>query len=405
MFGMAQGLSGFVGGFNRESNSIRQEEQSRSDQDAAIEQRALEHLANADDPQIRAAAVTAMLTPKKGSAASGFQKWFGQQRNHPVFDQIQQLVGGGAQPFMSPEEKSAAARSGAITGAGRGYAQTLREEGYEPTEEGLSRVASGAAGAPYARPQMSGQSGKITLKDGRTIIGSFDKVYQSYQDGDGNQISADDIANFEPTATHAVNPSQGGAWKSEKDPTSSTGYRWVHRDAAAKEMGRGGEAPAPPPETFSPVQTPSGVLRFGNKSGAVSPAPGGEGISQPAPATADFETLKQVSDEIYRRASAGVFHPQGLPIDEKEILPKLDAEARAMGWKGGWNELQQALGQAQAAVGQRVQPPPAGIPTPPTQPTPKRTAPAPGGPKPKGKSGNQPGQLDISRILQELQKF
>lgn len=410
MFGMVQGLGDFVGGFNKESNTIRQEQQAKSDQDAAIEQRALEHLANADDPNIRAAAVTAMLTPKKQGAASGMAKWFNQQRSHPIFDQVNQLMGGGAQPFMSPEDKAAAVRAGTVQGAGKGYAAGLREEGYEPTAEGLNRVVSGAAGAPISsRLPLSMQAGTIFLKDGTKVQGNFDKVYGGYSDADDTPINAADIDHFEPAATRALSPSAGGTWTVVKDPNSPTGYSRVHGDAAGKEIGRILGVQGPPPEPLSFIQTPNGLLTGGTHTGVVKPAIGGENVSQPAPATSDYETLKSLSDEISKRANAGVFHAAGLPVDQKELGPKLDAEAKLAGWKD-WATLQAALGQAQAAVGARVQPPP----QPPADvsapiqgrpaPTPRRTAPPPTKEKKPPAKGN-PAGLDVQKILQELNKF
>lgn len=428
-FGMAQGMGDFLGSYNKESNLIRQENDKKNSDDAAIEQKALEHLANADDPRIRSAAVTAMLTPKKMGQGGALAKWFGQQTSHPVFDQVHQLINGGGadpttgqpqepvQPFMSIEDKTAATSAGTITGRLRGANAGYQEvTGENLPDEDIRRGALGALGAPPSRPQPL-QYGTITQADGTTVAGTYDPTSGEYTDSDGNYISG--AKSFSRTNSGAAgNPNAGSKWVTQ--PDGKGGFVQVHVDAHGKPISDAVSTVgpnAPPNQIF---QTPTGFQgvapgRAGGAPPQVIDVQGGNIPTKPEPQSVSFDALQKIAADVEKRAQGSVAHFGGLPPDQKELQAARDREAQTSGFPN-YKALQDQINAGQRAISSATQAPPAGI-----EPAAGGGAGggAAGGPgsaprgstkpaetKPGGKPrAAVPGKLDVNSILAELDKL
>lgn len=410
-FGLAQGLGDFFGEFSDESGKIRQANERKASEDSAIEQRALEHLANADDPQIRAAAVTAMLTPKKGSGGSVLAKWYGQQRDHPVFDQVHSLINGGTQPFMGAEEKAAQQRAGTITGAARGVAQGMREEGMEPPPGMIEGVVRGAAGAPQRT--AAPKAGTLVMKDG-THMAATQQADGLFYDQYGDAIN-DEIAEWHPSGTGltASDTNKHGSWVTFKGGDGK--YYKQFTTAEGVKQGTPVETVpplAPPNQIF---QTPTGFegVAPGRAGGAPPrriPVIGGEAPTRTEDPSANFTAIRQTAKDIESRAAATVPKFGGMGQDPKEMGAALDREAVVAGYPN-WAAVQAAVKAAQEGVSGAVQgAPPSGIdltaPPASTLPSGRGGAPTKPGAKPVGKKKAAiPGALDVNKILAELDKF
>lgn len=415
MYGFAQGMGDFLGDFNDESNKIRQTNEKKASDDAAIEQRALEHLANADDPQIRAAAVTAMLTPKKAGSGGALSKWFGQQRDHPVFDQVHQLVNGGngqapVQPFLSPEAKADAEGRGRETGRLGGANQAYSDiTGTNLPDEDLRRMAMGSVGAPPSRLTGS-KPGIVTLEDGTQVAGSFDPTTQMYSDSDGSILSG--VKSWQPNGPRAAgNPNPGATWTTVPDHNSPTGYSKVHLDATGKELGRAptGAPQAPPNQIF---QTPGGFTgvapgRAGGAPPRMVDVQGGNTPSKTENPSVSFDALRNIMNDVEHRAQASIFKPGGIPPEPAEINAARDREAQTAGFNS-YKDLAAQVKAGQQAIDSAVQKPGAsgGAAAAPGAPAPARSpATKPGAPAGPKKTTAVPGKLDVDAIMRELQKF
>lgn len=422
-FGFAQGLGSFLGDFNDESSKIRAANERKNSDDAAIEQRALEHLATADDPQIRAAAVTAMLTPKKPGSGGVLSKWYGTQRDHPVFDQVHQLINGGVEPYMSVEDKQAATSagnvSGRLAGANEGYKNVTGED--LPNED-IRRGALGALGAPPSRRQPL-QFGNMTMEDGSQVAGYTDPETGEFNDTDGNVLTG--VVNFTKSsaAGHAANPNSGATWVTKPDSSSPTGFVKFHVNAQGKQMGASVPTVgpnAPPNQVF---QTPGGFSavqpsRAGGPPPKVVPVQGGDMQTHTENPSVDFNALRQIGQDVEKRARASVAHFGGLPPDEKELAVALDREAKVAGFTN-WKMLQDNIAAGQRAISGAVQTaaPPEPIDAsggtapgaPPAPIRPGSTKPAETKPGLRGKTPPRKpiagGALDINKILAELDKI
>lgn len=420
---MAEGMGAFLGQYNKESGLIREENDKKNAADAAIEQRALEHLANSDHPDIRAAAVTAMLTPKKMGAAGPLSQWFGKQQSHPVFSDVHRLINGGAQPFMGVEERSAATTagtvSGRIEGANTGYRNITGED---LPNEALARGAQGALGAPPNRRAMP-QYGTITLADGTTVAGSFDPETQEYADSDGNYVSGAKSFSRTNGAAGGGNPSTGGQWITQ--PDGRGGFTRVHVDAHGKPMSEGVPTVgpnAPPNQIF---QTPGGFTgvapgRDGGAPPKVIDVQGGSMPTKPESPGVSFDALRKIADDVEKRAQGSVAHFGGLPPDAKELQIARDREAQTAGFENH-KALMAQIAAGQRAIGAATQgagtgAPPAGIEAaPPASGGPAARPGAKGPTKPaETKPGQRPagkpraavpGKLDVNSIMAELDKL
>lgn len=418
MFGLAQGIGSFLGDFNDESGKIRAANDKKAADEAAIEQKALDHLATSDDPHIKAAAVTAMLTPKKGSGGSGLSKWFGQQRDHPVFDQVKQLMAGGAEPFLSEEEKAAQHRSGTILGASRGASQGMREEGIEPTPEFTQRVIEGATGTP----QKSAAPKPVTLEvddpnnPGQTMhIGGIEVGGQYYDQNYSpiTQTIHNVFTSGSATPHTPTNPNPGGQHTTVPDKNSSTGYSSVTWDKDGRELHRVPTAPplAPPNAIF---QGPTGFLgaapgRGVNEPPRIIDVQNSPAVTHTEAPSVNFNSLMEIHKGIVAQANKPRF-PGGPTPPPAQVAQRLDALAKEAKF-ASWDDLNTQIAAAQRAVGGAVQgsgAPPAPIAGSPTQPAaPAGRTPAastkPGAAPKKGAKASVP-DLSIDQIIELLDK-
>lgn len=395
----------FVGGFTDRSDQMRKESQ---DEQAKIDARAekvFTLLANSDDPDIRASAVTGLLSGDH--PAKGMDKWFGKVRTHPMYDTISGLVNEGHKPFMNPADRPGAEAASGL----RQRMGVVRSPDSGLDKPSQDRAVLGMVGAPPPRPQPY-QYGTLTIKkaDGTTeeVGGSFDPGAGLYYDDDGNYRS--DVSGFRRTTG-----SQGASGHGTKvmvDKNSPTGYSYVRFDDTMKEIGRTAGAPAPGSATESqtPVQTPTGILAFGNKSGTLKPAKGGEGVTAPAPPGTNVNALRENEASILR------LHPQPKPLFAGGTVSPdkmnawraaVDAEAVKYGYTN-FEDLQGKIGAATQDVGGRVaQPPPDPAATAAPGAPPPAAAPAqkPGQPRrPAAKAAPGGGKIDVKAVLAELEK-
>lgn len=371
----AGGLGDFLGGFNEESGSIRDKNQREQELVDARNQKVFETLANSDDPDIRAAAVTGLLTGNH--PAKGMDKWFNKVQDHPIYDTIKGLVASGHQPFMDPVKRHGAelqadidARMGAI-----------RKSGMSPEDQ--RRAELGIFGAPPPRPYGL-VPGTITLPDGTSTAGFADPNSGEFLDSNYQSVQG---AKF-TRGTGGGTGTSGHTTKTVKDANSPTGYSYVRYDDSMKEIGRTPNAPAPGAgETYDFIQTPEGIVRGGKKSGAITNAPGGEGLQKPEPPTADLASLRSIEASILKINPEPKPLAAGLSVSPEKMQAwrtAVDAEAKRYGYDD-FATLQSAIGKAAGTVSAATPPP--------APPSPRKTPPA---------KGPKAGALDVDAILREL---
>lgn len=376
----------FLGGFQDETANIRK---SNDQKQAAIDQRnskVFETLANSDDPDIRAAAVTGLLTGNHPS--KGMDKWFGKVQDHPIYDTIKGLVSEGHQPFMDPAQRHATELGNDIDAR----VSSVGRSGLSPDDQ--RRAKLGIYGAPPPRP-LPLQEGTLHKKDGTTVAGFFDPAEGVHYDSNYQPVY--DAVSFTRNGTGGGSTSAGHTSKVVPDKNSPTGYSTVRYDDKMQEIGRALGASAPGgPETFTAVPTAGGIQRFGNHSGSISPAGGGAGVTRAEPPTADLNALREVESSILR------LHPQPKPVfSGGQVSPEkqqawraaVDAEAKNYDFSD-FAALQKALGGAAGGVDAATPPPqvPPGLGA---KPTPK---------SPKGQANTGKGKIDVNAILGELAK-
>lgn len=386
----ATSVGGLVGGFNDESSKIRQANAQQAEQEAQRNNKVFDALANTDDPEIRAAAVTGLLTGNHPADALG--KWFGKVADHPAYQQIHSLINEGHQPFMNPTDRKAAELDSEI----KGVSKTAAGLGAPLSPEDTRRLILAKSGGPPPRPMMR-QYGTILHNDGTSEAGSFDPNDNQYYDQYGSP--ANEMKEFRHGGLAADHPASGGNWSTIQDKNSPTGWSKVHVDAAGKELGREQGASAPSPESFSPVVTPGGVQKFGNKSGTVSPAKGGEGVGHAEPASAALTSAKEVEASVLKAAGPRPTPlAPGLSVNPQKLAAwqaEADKAAQRYGYKN-YEEVQQKVGE----TGRGVQSSVVGTPPP-------AVPPAPGAKKggtPPAKS-TKPGAINGSAVLDYLKKF
>lgn len=366
-------LGDLVGGYNQNLDQQRQTNQRAAELQATRDNAIFEALANSDDDDVRAAAVTGLLTQNHPAGFLG--KFFQKVGEHPAYQTIKGLVAQGHQPMLGATEEKRreveATRSGGITGAVSGATQAVPGI----SEDDKRRIAMGAAGA--AVPTRQPQRGTLKLLDGSTAAGYFDVENKAYYDDNGQQRT--DVAAFSPSGSFGAGAG-GGSGNLVKVTAADFARQFPNRplppglkpedllqykvDAQGNPMGQPviTKAPTGGGESFQPVYTPGGIQRFGNKSGAVSEAPGGGGVQRPEAPAVGASAVRQIQDAILRLHPA----PKGLiagspasPRQQAAWQAAVDAEAVKYGY-GSFAALQQAIGSATGAVGAAVpQPPPA----------------------------------------------
>lgn len=381
-------LGDFIGGFNEESGRARQENTRKAEMDQQRSDKVFDALANSDDPDIRAAAVTGMLTGQH--PAKGLDKWFGKVSQHPAYEQIKGLVSDGHQPFMNPVDRKAAEKTSELNAA----IKFTDANGAHLEPPQVSRMAMGMVGAapPRAAPR---QAGTITFADKHEEPGSFDPETGIHYDQAGEPVY--DAQGFRRNTASGTggSPSTGGKWTTEKDPASPTGWSSVHLDAAGKELGRstGAAAPASTQDSFVPAPQPG--YKFSTKSGTTSPVGGEPGaMAKPETSTQSAKALSEIEQRIL------TMHPapkasQFLQVTKEAVAQhraELDAEAKNYHYDS-FKALQDAIAQATSGVSAAVATPP------PAPPVPQPTTPAGKGKKVGSRTG-----LDIAAIKAQLAK-
>lgn len=268
----------------------------------------------------------------------------------------------------------------------------IGRSGLSPDDQRRAKMGAFNAPPPRALPL---QPGTIHRKDGSTTAGFFDP--SSGEHYDVNYQFVDDAVRFERGNGGTSSASSGGKWSVEKDSKSSTGWRQVHRDAAGAVLGQGGEAAAPGgPPSFSFLPTPGGIVTGNNRTGAVAPAAGGEGVQRPAAPGTDLNALREIEASILRLHKRPEGFGAGLspaPAKMQAWRASLDEEAKKYNYPD-FAALQAAMGGAATNVGD-VTPPPQVPPGLGAKPVPKGT---------KDKANTGKGKIDVNAILGELAK-
>lgn len=382
-------LGSVLGGFTSESDKLRQEEDAKTQAELEREQHGLISLIDSPTahPDLKAAATVSLLTRKPGKQ-SAFQKWYGQAAGDPIFPAIQALMGqqgqdgqggpgvehpgmagpgdvpAGQSPnlFFGPGEREEATSRGTEVGRVGGAFDAAKQYGVDLSPETQERIVAG--GGRAALPSASQLTpGTLTLTDGRTVPGHFNKANGEYYDADQNYMDSSQVTGFIPSGhlTAAGSQSTGGKWLVKADPNSSTGYSNFHYDATGKQIGEpvtGAQAPTPP-TLYSPVPTPGGGKRFNVKTGKYEDAPGGENAPRPTSpetsATQISHTLSQV-DAYVRDALRGELVPSSALAQAKR--KKLQDERAVVAGYQDYNDLASQVAAAQGGVSNYTAPPP-----------------------------------------------
>lgn len=381
-------FSGFLTGLNGQIDEARAYNRKQAELQDARESAIFNSLANSDDPDIRAAAVTGLLTGK--SPGKFFDRYLGKMQEHPSFQQIRELVGSGHQAFPGETEgtrrKMEATTGGQITGRVSGAVRGAHDAGADLAPDQIRRVAMGATGAAQGRAPAL-QKVVITRKDGTTTGGYFnpDPSNPGFYDDDGNPI--DDVVSYQNTATAARTGSTGVGAKWQT--MSAADYRRQYGDnpllgsvppgtkiqARISADGKSASDPvlvtAPPVNpNFSFSQTNQGIVNQDTHTGAVRLAPGGAGLSAPTPPATSAGAVRALQDGILRMHPM----PKGLlgtgpsPAERQRWQTAVDAEAQRYNYPD-FASLQAAVAQETGQVQDRV---------PPATPPPPAVTPAPG---------------------------
>mgnify|MGYP001566350530 FL=1 len=448
-------LGDVVGGFTKQSDTIRKDNMDRQQRQDDREQEIMLAIANSPDvrPETRSAAVTGLLTRRPGKS-TGFDKWFGKHEQNPVFSQVHAMLGESAGGGMNPSG-SAEGGNGPLTGAGGPpELSPMREQpqadwtaagasggpgssgmpsvalrsgaGFEALPDVLPRVlpsrpqgpASTAAprmGVPAALAKPSGPPPSMFYgpgeREGATVSGQrrgeIDARFGAAKEygvplspGDQSSIitgraeprnTAKLISvEFEDGTAGSVLQYQDGTVTSEagepltqrikrvvpsgnlnagvRQPTGVTST--MRRSEFYAQFGYMPPGDAPflkvkiidgvpteviaaqqPQETYSPVQTPGGIERFGNRSGAVSPSPGGAGVQRPVGPETDAAGTRALYTQVETAARAAS-SVNGV-LSRARYQRELDTRAKALGY-ADFAALAAAAGEKTQGVGGAV---------------------------------------------------
>lgn len=424
-------ISGFVRGLTGSLDEQRRNNQAEAERQQARQDSIFNALANADDPDVRAAAVTGLLTGTH--PASFFDKFMGKTQTHPAFEQIKGLVANGHQPFMDPSERTRlntrAQTLGQMQGKTQGITDYAHEAGLSPDD--TNELVRGSMGA--ARKSASALQGKpmmIKRADGSEVPGQF---YEG-QLYDTNWNPIDDAESMRLVGTKAGGAGAGagkppeikwvpgavadtGQFPGEKSPG---GWRVGTRFDVDPETGEMKEVQVHQPAQQTPpsytyVQTPNGVFAGSNRNPSLRPVPGGENLGPPTAPATNAAALRTLEQGILKTRPAK--NIMGGPPNARDLAAwqkQADTQAQTYGFSN-FAELQAAVGAATQAVGQAVpqgvRPMPAHGATPPPEPPTlpqrggKKTS-ATGGPPSAASAAANPlagGDPEfVNRVMQEL---
>jgi hypothetical protein len=146
---------GLLGGFTGRKREYEQEQIRQQDLANTRESKIYEALINSPDPEVKAAAITGLLTSaQKPTRAGGLRGWLGEMHSNPAMERIKGLVG-----TMMPEEE---------TVAGPPTLSTRAISGSLPTPAGGSEGSlaqpstSAVTGGPMATPEPAAEPGPIS---------------------------------------------------------------------------------------------------------------------------------------------------------------------------------------------------------------------------------------------------
>lgn len=412
-YGWGQSLSDMLGGYLGETGKIREENERKNQQQLQIEQTALQHLMTADDPGVKAAAITAWLAPRK-SGPGALAKWYGQQEAHPIFQQVQQMLGSAGKPasqwWQSPGEKEAAAIQGKLRGLAQSHYETT---GQWPDDDLVQHWESSLSGGP---PRVvTAQHGTFFYGDkaeGQPDFeeGSFDPGTKLYYDRFGKPVTR--AGRFVPGGMER--PGTTGA-----RPFYLPGRNQMQWRSPEGTIGEPFDVGAPPPGTYIDEQGNIRPLYFGGgtaPAGAAptTPAPTGTPTGAPTPTLAGanaklaqvratLNELDKLDNDIQQAAARGI-----VPTTAAKLPQKLDQVTPTL--SGGrfrrYQELQNEKNRLQQQLGAPAAPGAPGAPTAPqTPPAPMATAPDAGAPATPPRQLGEPGAIDVERLRALIREF
>jgi hypothetical protein len=358
-----QFLGDVLGGFNDTTDKIRQQNQVEADRQAQRDNSVFEALANSDDPEIRAAAVTGLLT--NNHPARALDKFLGKVGTHPAYETIKGLIGQGHQAFPGETEqqlrKTTATEQGKISGAFTG----LDKSGVALTPEQRTHVGMGMTGAAQRNAQPN--LGNLVLQDGSEVAGYFDPDARTYYDQSGSpRYDVKEFRRATSTSGHAgSNPYPGSSWTSitgeaalRANPEWETQYGIKPGDQVRVHLQASGQlvpnavpqvVPGPPEPVPTPFTSPQGTF-FIKRGGQTTPAPPELQGGRASTPEVNVSALKGAIDEILRLVPA----PTGILGSgqrvQADVAARRDKAAVGMGY-ASFAAMQQMYGDAVGNVG------------------------------------------------------
>jgi hypothetical protein len=364
----------FISGFQGDAAQQREHNQREAERQQQREDSVFSALANSEDPDVRAAAVTGLLT---GNHPAGYlNKFFGKMQEHPAYAQIKQLVSTGHQPFLSGSEQrekdTAGQVSGGITGAVSGLTKTGEAQ---PGDKRRVAMARAGAALPGNKPL---QHGTIYHADGTSELGSYDPNGGNYYNADGAFV--DDAVRFSASGAvaSAGSTSAGGTWAQmtgadfkRQFPNMNAGsvkdddYVRVRVGANGQPVGSPviSQGPSSNLSHYSFFPTATGIgsgITSGKGAGTVTEtAAGGAGVQHAEPPATEAAQYRADVDQILRihpvPKAVGFF--KVTPAQQKAWQDAVDQEAKTRGY-ASWADLQARAGGASRATGAATPPPP-----------------------------------------------
>lgn len=408
-FGPSQFVGDLVGGFRTGADSIRQTNERDAALQAERDNKLFDALANSDDPDIRAAAVTGLITGNHPARA--LDKFFGKVGQHPAYEQIKGLVQNGHAPFPGATEQEVRSTAAKTTGVFRG-AEQAKIPLSDQDKTDVFRSMHGAARRSVNRVPII-----MTHEDGSEEAGSFDPSDGSYWDQNESQVW--DVKGYRratpnPTAAGGRNVTGNSAltpeqFRAQYPEFASSVASAQSGDVVSFRLGPDNKpsmitvsnkppgAAEPVPNIYPGPQGPVGIGRGGRE---VQLPPSIRGTGRAASPTEHLTALRGIMAGILQL----VPNPKGLaglPPSAREVAATRgarDAEAVKHGFKD-FTDLEGQIGAAGGDVGSATPPPPTVGASPPPAGGPPRVAPPPG---PQGKK--KPASRDpvVDAILQQL---
>lgn len=420
-----QDLGPVLGGLTDSFKETRDRNSADAVRQQAREDSIFHALANSDDPEVRAAAVTGLL--HNDHPGTFFDKFFQKHRDNPAFEHIKALVANGHQPTLgatedkrrSAEANTAGGYSGRITGIHAGM-EAARNAGSDLTPQDERRATLGALGAAERSTPQRLTQGAFYDASGKFVKnGWFDEANRNYF-GDDGQVE-DSGLEFRKSPAGTAGARSGAPPDPNKviwvpgviadtgqfGTRSSGGWKIGH-----KADGTQVHEPAQQNQSYSFIPTQQGVATGNTRTGALNVSPTGASLTAPSTPTAGLSAVRAVEQDILRnKPKTGPF---GLPLEPEDEIKWRQEIADPMAKAHGFRDYADVQSQVGSAVGnvQSTVAPAAGGPGGPPPPAPgsggpvrprvkptKATAP-PAAPATGG--GGQAPASDPLNILQHL---